>query len=241
MKKNFVIAFITTILLSSCFGIGGKRVKGNGNTTTQERTPGSFTEIEQRGSYDIYLTQGSASTVKIEAEDNLIGYIETEVNGSKLKIRTQDGFNLKPTHGIKIYITSPAFNSISSAGSGNIYSQGVIKNSSKIECETTGSADMELSVDAPEIKTQVTGSGDIKINGSTGKFTVGITGSGDVKAAELKAEDAKVNITGSGNAEVFASVKLDVSVAGSGDVKYKGNAPQINTSMHGSGSLKKLD
>jgi hypothetical protein len=57
---------------------------------------------------------------------------------------------------------------------------------------------------------------------------------------DLQSENTTVKIYGSGNADVFASVKLDVHVAGSGDVRYKGNA-QTSSSIAGSGSVKKID
>ena len=43
-----------------------------------------------------------------------------------------------------------------------------------------------------------------------------------------------------GDAEVYASVKLDVSVSGAGNVRYKGNAV-VNKSVSGAGSVKKVE
>jgi len=46
-----------------------------------------------------------------------------------------------------------------------------------------------------------------------------------------------MDVSGSGNAHVFASVHLSASVSGSGDIYYRGNPqnPEIHTS--GSGSV----
>jgi len=240
--KHLAFLFLPILIVaSSCNFMGGKRVSGNGNVTTSEKTVSSFTEVEQKGSFDVYVSTGSTYTVKIEAEDNLIPYIETNVNNGKLEINSKKGFWLQPTKSLKVYITAPTFSAIRSYGSGNITSENTIYDSSKIELSVSGSADIKATVDAPEVHSDVTGSGNADLNGQTRKFDGNVRGSGNINAFNLKAEEAKVEISGSGNANLFASVKLDVTVNGSGDVSYKGSAPQVVSNMHGSGTLKKVE
>jgi hypothetical protein len=90
------------------------------------------------------------------------------------------------------------------------------------------------------VDAEINGSGNIDLKGETKRFNGEIRGSGNVRAMDLKSEDATVKIYGSGDADIFASVRLDVHVAGSGDVNYKGNA-QVSSSIAGSGRVKKVD
>ena len=87
---------------------------------------------------------------------------------------------------------------------------------------------------------EVRGSGNMNLIGDTKSFRGEIVGSGDIRAFELKSEETTVKIVGSGDAEVYSSVKLNVNVAGSGDVRYKGGA-QVDSHIAGSGGVKKLD
>ncbi|HET9826088.1 MAG TPA: DUF2807 domain-containing protein, partial [Chitinophagaceae bacterium] len=137
-------------------------------------------------------------------------------------------------------VTSPDFNSIRSYGSGDIIGLSKITDSSKLELGVNGSANIKMDVNAPDIDAEINGSGDINLSGETKTFNGEIRGSGNVRAMGLKSEDATVKIYGSGDADIFASVKLDVHVAGSGDVNYKGNA-QVSSSIAGSGRVKKVD
>lgn len=239
MKKLLLFVVAAGFLFSSCRYIGGKRIRGNSNVTTQDRSTGSFTGVHSSGSFDVYVANGPTA-VKIEAEDNLIPYIETSVEGNTLKIKTKSGFWLKTNKKIKIFVTSPTLQSIHSSGSGNIVSQGKITDSNKIELGVTGSADIMVELDAPQVETEITGSGDVKLQGTTKSFRAEIRGSGDVKAYDLLAEETNIRISGSGSADVTASVKLKVSIAGSGDVRYKGD-PQIDSNIAGSGSVKKVN
>jgi hypothetical protein len=55
------------------------------------------------------------------------------------------------------------------------------------------------------------------------------------------AENTKVDISGAGSAEVFASVKLDAHVSGAGKVRYKGDAANVQQQVSGAGSVKKAE
>jgi hypothetical protein len=239
MKKILLFTLTAIVLFSSCRLITGKRVRGNGNLKTEQRSLGSFDGVASHGSFNVYVSSG-AQSVKVEAEENLLPYIETYLDGSTLHVETKEDFWLRPSRGIKIFISSPDFKSIHSYGSGDIIGQSKITDSSKLVLGVNGSADIKMDVDAPEIETEVNGSGDIDLKGETKLFKTEIHGSGDIRAMDLQSENTTVKIYGSGNADVFASVKLDVHVAGSGDVRYKGNA-QTSSSIAGSGSVKKID
>lgn len=232
------VVLLATIAFSCVWN--NKNVKGNGNVITDRRDLSGFTKVRQNGSFDVYLANGPFE-IKVEAEENLLPYILTEISGSQLRIRTADDIRLKSTKTIKIYITAPEIEEVQSAGSGDIYSVSTLQHPDKISFVTTGSADMEVQVDAPNVKTEITGSGNIEIAGQTKNYRAEITGSGDIQAKDLKSEEAVVDIRGSGNASVFASVKLTVDVAGSGDVTYRGSVQQVNSNMRGSGTLKKLN
>ncbi len=239
MKKIFLFVLSAIVLFSSCRFVTGKRVRGNGNLKTEERSLGNFDGVASHGSFNVYVSSGNQS-VKIEAEENLLPYIETYVDGSVLHVETKENFWLRPSREVKIFISSPAFKSIHSYGSGDIIGQSKITDSSKLKLGVSGSANIKMDVDAPEIDAEINGSGDIDLKGETKSFKTEIRGSGNVRAMDLKSEDASLKIYGSGDADVFASVKLDVHIAGSGDVRYKGNA-QTSSNIAGSGSVKKVD
>lgn len=234
-----IICFLAVLAISfsSCFDGFGKRVKGNGEMTSITRNPGDFKNIEQKGSLDIIVKKGTKHEVVIEAESNLVEHIETQIEGSKLIIRQESGFNLRPTKHIRIVVTAPAYDGIWSYGSGNIVSEGLISDSNTIELETRGSGNIQLQLQVPDVKASSYGSGDISLSGETRSLSMESAGSGNLKAEDLKAETAEIDMMGSGNATVNASKSLDVSVKGSGDVSYKGT-PTIKSDIKGSGTLK---
>ena len=239
MKRFSLFVITPIILLASCRFITGQRIRGNGKVNTETRTTGGFNSVASHGSFNVYVSNGSQS-LKIEAEENLLPYINTYVEDSVLHIETKADFWLRPSRKVKIYISCPEFESIRSYGSGDIISESKISNSTKLELKVNGSADIKMDVDAPEINTETNGSGDIDLRGETKSLRAEIHGSGNIKAMEMNSDNATIKIYGSGDADVFAGVKLDVRIAGSGDVHYKGNA-QVSSNIAGSGTVRKIE
>ena len=239
--KYFLLFLLGIMVFFSCRFIGGKRVRGNGNLVTQERTISGFEGVENYGSFDVTVVPSSTSSVKVEAEENLQQYIETYVDNNKLQIRTRNRYNLRPRREMKITVSGPVFTTITTNGSGNIVGQGLLNtNNGNVSLRVAGSGNIDVEMNASRVDSEIAGSGNIKVKGTSKEFEGGVYGSGNISAAGLQADESKVEIAGSGNVEVFALNKLDVRIMGSGEVKHKGTA-QVSTNITGSGSVTKID
>jgi hypothetical protein len=238
MRKLAILIVITTALVTSC-RFAGKRIKGNNEVTTQDRSSGDFAGVSSYGSYNVYVAIGSPASVKIEAESNILPYLETFVENNILTVRAKKGVWLSPNRDVKIFVTAPRLTQLHSLGSGDIIGQTVITDSSKLDFKVTGNGNIKLDVDAPEIAAELTGNGGIQLKGQSKSFDCSLLGNGNLKAYDLMSEETKVHIMGNGDAEVYASVKLDVSVTGNGKVRYKGNA-QPSTHITGNGSITQV-
>jgi hypothetical protein len=239
MKKSILFMTGILLLMSSCHFVGGKRVRGNGKTATEQRNTSGFTTVETHGSIDIIVSQG-AYKIQVESDENLLQYIETQVENGRLLVHFKDGLWLTHYNSAKVYVTAPVLTGFETHGSGNISSEGKISDNGKMKMIISGSGDIKLDADCPDIETETHGSGNITLAGESKNISSKIFGSGNVRAGNLKAEDVKVAVHGSGDTDVFASVSLEVKVFGSGDVRYKGS-PKINTEIHGSGSVRKIE
>jgi hypothetical protein len=239
MKKIWIAPLLLSVVAASCL-FNGRRVNGNGHVTTEDRPATNFTGVQLSSSYDVYLTEGSNFSVKVEGEDNILPYVRTEVRNGTLEIETRDNVWLNTHRDVKIYVTAPSYEKIYLTGSGDISSQTKLTSASKMALDLTGSGNLKVVLDAPEVKADVTGSGDMELQGDTKKFDSKISGSGNINAQELKAEESSVHITGSGDARVYCSVKLQANITGSGDVYYKGNGA-VNSNITGSGEVKKVE
>ncbi|MEO8711331.1 MAG: head GIN domain-containing protein [Parafilimonas sp.] len=238
--KIYLTAVIIIAAFASCFNPFNKTIHGDGSLTTSERNLSSFKNIRCSGSYDVEITQGNSSSIKIETDDNIQSYIITDVNGDELNIHTKEDVNLRPSNKIKLYITTDKLEGFRLSGSGNISTTNKLTGGDHLDLDISGSGTMHFDVNTPGIHSNISGTGDIYLTGETKDSKIEIAGSGNYHAEDLQAENATVKIAGSGDARLFAESRLDINIAGVGNVYYKGNA-SVTQNIAGSGKIKKIE
>jgi putative autotransporter adhesin-like protein len=241
ITRSCWLLLVLPFILTSCDDFAGKRVHGNGNIKNDDRSVTDFKKLDLHIAGDVFLTQGDHPNVKIETDDNLLQYIEVSQEGDKVTVRERPGFNLVSSNELKIYVTAPTFSRINASGACNIESQNKISNSDGFELNMSGAGNIHVEVDAPRVEAKLSGAGNIYLKGQTKDAVLNLTGAGNAHCYDLMAENTDVNISGFGNAEVYASVKLEASVSGAGDVHYKGNATNVEKHVSGAGSVNKAD
>ncbi|UJH66917.1 head GIN domain-containing protein [Allomuricauda sp. SCSIO 65647] len=217
----------------------GKRVKGNGNVVTIERSVGDYDRVAVAGWFDVELVDGNEGDLTLKGEENLLEYIKTEVKDGKLVVKTEKGVNLRPSlwkEGILITIPVEEINAVSLSGSGDVIGKTTLK-SDNFSTNISGSGDIELAIEAEEVSAQLSGSGDIVLEGQARDLNVQVSGSGDVKAYDLNAEFVTVQVSGSADVKVTANQTLKARVSGSGDISYKGNPKKVDSKTSGSGDV----
>lgn len=238
MKRNIVfVAFITSMLFLSC-DIIDERINGNGNLKSETRDVEDLKKIKVTGAIDAFVEQGESS-VKVEGDENILQFIETKRDDGWLEIKTRDGVDINSKNPVRVYVTTPAITDLKVTGSGNISSDKKISSGNEMSFHVTGSGNIKADINAPAVNADITGSGNIFIKGETRNLDINVTGSGNYESPDLKAENAKVQISGSGDASLFADADLEATVAGSGDVKYRGNA-SVKKHIAGSGTVTQM-
>ena len=108
----------------------------------------------------------------------------------------------------------------------------------KLEVSQAGSGDTRTG-SASSAEISIAGSGDVSTQAIGGDLEVNIAGSGDVSAARIGGK-LEGNIAGSGDITVAGgrSRAVEVSVMGSGDVTFKGEADEVEVSVMGSGDVR---
>jgi hypothetical protein len=210
-----VLAFLLGgLLLSAC---GGNRVLvGSGKMATQDRPVGSFSEVEITGIGKAIITQGSSTSLRVEADDNLISDVESKVEGNRLKLEFKRGLRITNAN-ITYHITVQNLMVLETAGDGNVEADNLT---------------------VPNLQVKIGGLGDMRLGGKADNLDLQMGGAGNLKAEKLELTTAKVVISGAGSADLTVNGKLDVSLRGAGSVTY-GGEPQLTQDIRGIGSVKK--
>jgi Putative auto-transporter adhesin, head GIN domain len=232
--KYILLLSTAFIMLNSC-----DYTTGSGNIVTEKRVAANFTGISVGGSFDVEVKIGPVAEVTVEADDNVIKYVETTVSGNTLKIRTEGLHSMNNVH-LKVYITVPELRSVKASASAEVKVLDVVKGDGRLSFDVSSSADIEAEVDAPEVDAEASSSGSVTISGKTKNYTARVSSSGNIKSFELLTENADVSANSSGTAEVRASVSLNGNASSSGTIEYRGGA-NVKKNVSSSGSVEKRD
>jgi hypothetical protein len=108
------------------------------------------------------------------------------------------------------------------------------------EIQVAGSTTVQIrSLNTDSLKVDGSGATTFTVSGQTGLQEVTFSGAGEYRARDLKSREARIAITGSGDAVVSVSDKLDVNVTGAGSIEYIGD-PVVSKSVTGAGSIRKV-
>ena len=211
-------------------------IKGEGPVVEEELDIDHFDRLHLSGWLTIHLVQGESQKVVAKGQQNIIDEIKRTVKDDRWKV----GFrkNIKSSKGISLFVTMKNIDEISISGSGDIIAKESIS-TGNLKTKIAGSGNIQLNVKARHITSSISGSGNLHLEGVAESMEVGIAGSGNLQGEELVLDDGVVKISGSGNCLLHVENSLDVKVAGSGRMEYKGT-PKINSRLIGSGSLSKL-
>ena len=216
------------------------KINGNGKISHETRDTKMYESIELIGSLDVELVKGIEGVIKVEAEENLLEYIQTQVSNSRLIIKVKKGYDVRPSLRKRIVVTVPFehISGLSLVGSGNLESTDILK-TDQFTASLSGSGDINLNIRSKRIIAELAGSGDLKLLGNTDYFEASLDGSGDISAYQMSTKTALVSLAGSGDIQLFVTENLDASIAGSGDIDYKGNPLKVEKSIIGSGVISK--
>ena len=82
------------------------------------------------------------TAIVVEADENLLPYIETTVENGKLLIKPKKNVNLKSKSKMNVYVSMTKINSLQLSGSGNINGSGAFTNDDKTDMAVSGSGNL---------------------------------------------------------------------------------------------------
>lgn len=232
----FYSALALLISTTSCFD--NITIRGNGIAETQGRTVPAFNKLKSSGSFDVHITKGDETEVIVNAESNILPYIETYVSGNTLMIDIRGIHNVNNRLPMEVYITVPTIESIKQSGSGIITTDYFA--AENFDVSISGSGRISTAVEALQINASVSGSGMLDISGEAQQINYAISGSGKIDSYNLTAKNCNAAISGSGNMYVNAQDYLIAKISGSGNIYYSGN-PNLEIHVSGSGKVIKAN
>jgi hypothetical protein len=216
-------------------------IRGSGEIVSEAREVSGFSGVALLGSGEVIITQGESEGLVIEADDNLLQLITSQVRGDTLELgfdRANWRASIQPSQPIRYLVAVRELGALDLAGSGRMEVADL--SAEGLRLTLSGSGDIALDqLSASDLNVTLPGSGNLQLAGAVERQTVGLGGSGNYEAGDLESQSAEVTLSGSGNVTLWVREALDVRLSGSGTVNYFGT-PTVERDISGSGDINPL-
>lgn len=250
---KYIIGAGIVLLFSSCDEILNVEIVGDGNTLSETRNVASFDEINLSAGFEIVLSNGESS-LAVQADSNLLSYIETEVVNNQLLVAVKSNFQIVPRKPVRIYIkVSDDLNKLEVTGGGAIVADSLFVNELEVSvygvssfrgdtlgCSflnlySEGSTNVNIKGTFQNLAIRQIGSGNVSMRGKTDRGVIVLEGSGMIDNHLLLTEDVDISIYGSGLVFCHVLGSLSASIDGSGRIYYYGEPSSLEKNIVGKG------
>ncbi len=220
----FIVALVIGVLIAKSFGavLGFtlpnisffKSIKGSGVTKVEKRDVAGFKKIEVSGAIEVEITAQKDFSVDVEADDNLLEYVKTEVDGDTLKIYTKS--RIWKSNKIRVVISMPELTETVVSGASKITANNVKTDSFKID---------------------VSGASKIEVNGEAKDLKIEASGASKINAENLKVANADVDVSGATSVTVNATEEVKAEASGASKINYIGEPKNLIKDVSGASKV----
>lgn len=210
--------------------------------TKQQREVANFTGLQMNGIGEVIIIQDGTESLTIEADQEYLDKIITEVRNGQLVIDMKKDFHTYfdriTGHNMIFTLHIKNFYTLVQQGVASVVIEKL--DTEDFALTNKGVGDIKVNnVTANKVTVGLEGTGTISINGTAHFVDVSSKGLGTYNGADLKAKEVVATLQGAGKLEVFASEQVTAKLNGVGNITYHGNPPKVEVSQNGIGSISK--
>ncbi len=229
------LLLVTLFTTTSCFVEGFTGIKGNRNVVSEERSiQENFSAIKVQQGIHLYLTQGNSTEINVEADENIIDLLITEVKDDVLKVYFEK--NVYKAKARNVYLTANEISSIRTSSGAYVKSENTLQVNSLVLHSSSGSS-IKVYVNADEIESSTSSGADIDIFGKTQFISAKASSGSSIDADELESVDAYAKASSGANIDINVSGKLTAKASSGGDIDYEGDPSDVNKDTSSGGSV----
>ena len=226
MKKSVLFFVIAGLTAMSAFG-----------QKKETRSVSGFTGIDASCVFDITVTKGSTESLTIEADEELLPYVRSEVKNGVLCLCVENDAckNARNIRTLKASVVVKNLDRVSLSGACKLTANDLFTPDS-FTGKCSGASNMTVNVNTGRLKIETSGAGKIQLKADvTENAQLSFSGSANAQM-ELKAGNVKIESSGSSSFDLAGSTK-DFNVKTSGASKIKAeDFTAKNAKINSSGS-----
>ena len=201
MKKIIILSFL--IISSITFGQKKEKIKGSKIVKLEQKQVDSFESIEVEDNIEVFLVKGSECGLEIEADDNLIEFIDYKLAGNNLRISTSRDITSFKKLSVRIIYTDK-FNMVIAKNETNVTSLSdlVLDN---ITFKSYDYSKLFINAKTKDFTLMINDKAKVELNLKSDKTAIDLSKSGFLKAF-ISSTDTKFDMYQKSSAEIEGDI-----------------------------------
>jgi len=223
---RITVAALVAFLLSSCgFDINisdfGPGKKGNGKVVTENRKfSEDFTEVSASEGLMVYVIQADDFNIEVEADENIIDLIATDVKNGKLRVHARENIGNATK---KIYVSLPEITALKSSSGAHLRSENLV-NSDRLEVDGSSGAQLQIKLAANDLDIDASSGANLNLSGQADHTEADVSSGGLINAKDLLTKSCNAEASSGGNLKIQVSEVLVADASSGGNIGYSGDA-----------------
>ncbi|HET7788376.1 MAG TPA: head GIN domain-containing protein [Myxococcales bacterium] len=223
MRGSVLIA----LLSAAC---AHESVRGNGRTTRELRDLPRFDSVAVHSGIRAEVEIGPQAPVQVDADENLLPLVVTEVADGTLSIRFRYDTSVSSEQPVRVRVRIPAVHRLDATGGAGLRAE--LEPGQDLEVHSSGGSEVRVrGLNASLLSVSGSGGARVQLSGAADTVRLRISGGTRVRAASLAARAVNVHGSGGASAEIRASGVVRGSLSGGSNVHVLGRASsRVSTS-----------
>lgn len=236
IRKSTLLCLALVIISSCGFDIGfGSGQKGNGEIVNETRdVTEDFTAIAASEGLEVYVKQGEDYYIEVEADENIIELIGTDIRNGRLKIHAIENIGQATK---KVYVTLPEITVLKSSSGANLRTEGMFK-ADRLEIDSSSGSILAAEFTANALELEASSGANLSISGSSDTANIDVSSGGNINAKELQVKVCHAEASSGGNIKIHVLESLTADAGSGGNISYSGE-PDVQKKKSVSGSVSK--
>ncbi len=225
---------LAVIALSACQGLLG--LVGNGTVVSQTRELGAFKRVEVSSALTAHITTG-ARAVSVRADENLLPYLETVVEGDTLVARVKAGSNVAKATALEVSIVNDMLEGVTASGAATVTAAATPATTFPVVA--SGACDLSVTgISATQVTIDASGASKVTLTGAATSAAITASGASTLELKQLPVQAATLEVSGASTVKAAVSGTLTGSVSGASSVSITGT-PTGEVNVTGASTLNK--
>lgn len=246
--KRFLTLLTAALFAALPYASAVERIEPSAKTESRDYRLSGFRKLDISWVYQVELTQSGKYSVRIEAPENLMEYLDVRVVDGTLKLGLKEKFTSRridmggSRNAVRAYISMPSLNELEMSGAAKLNASGQFNAHREFKLDLSGATQaMGLSIKADEAEVDCSGASRFELNGNFDKLECDLSGAAKGTLAG-NAKRTEIDLSGAAKLSQNGNIgTLTMEASGSASYTLNGNIDAFTLDASGAAAINTVE